>query len=71
MAYGSPDKMVHPSDVEAWQYFDGQHREKEGKTCNVPVALATDVFNFYGMSTVPYTCWPVLIIPLTPPGVAF
>jgi hypothetical protein len=57
MAYGiSPDKMVHPSDGEAWQYFDGQHLEKAGEVRNVRVALATDGFNLYGMSTAPYTC---------------
>jgi hypothetical protein len=68
----SPDKMVHPSDGEALQYFDGQHPEKAGEARNVRVALATDGFNPYGMSTAPYTCWPVFVIPLNlPPGVAF
>jgi hypothetical protein len=68
----SPDKMVHPSDGEAWQYFDGQHPEKVDEARNVRVALATDGFNPYGMSTAPYTCWPVFVIPLNPPpSVAF
>jgi hypothetical protein len=34
--------MIHPSDGEAWQYFDGQHPEKAGEAHNVRVALATD-----------------------------
>jgi hypothetical protein len=69
----SSDKMVHPSDGEAWQYFDGQHPEKEGEARNVRVALETDGLNPYGMSTAPYTCWPVFVIPLNLPplGVAF
>jgi hypothetical protein len=48
--------MVHPSDGEARQYFDGQHPEKVGEARNVRVVLATDGFNPYGMSTAPYTC---------------
>jgi hypothetical protein len=52
--YG-PNKMVHPSDGEAWQYFDGQHPEKAGEAHNVRVAMATDGFNPYGMSIAPYT----------------
>ena len=39
---------------------------------NVRVALATDGFNPYGMMTAPYSCWPMFIIPLSPPpGVMF
>jgi hypothetical protein len=30
----SPDKMVHPSDGEAWQYLNGQHPEKAGEARN-------------------------------------
>jgi hypothetical protein len=64
--------MVHPSDGEAWQYFAGQHPDKAGEARNVRVALATDGFNPYGMSTAPYTCWLVFVIPLNlPHGVAF
>jgi hypothetical protein len=32
--------------------------------------MATDGFNPYGMSTAPYTCWPVFVIPLNPPPVS-
>ena len=64
--------MVHPADAEAWKYFDGRHSEKAGESRNVRVALATDGFNPYGMVAVPYTCWPVFVIPLNlPPGVMF
>jgi hypothetical protein len=64
--------MVHPSDGEAWQYFNGQHPEKAGEARNARVALATDGFNLYGLSTTPYTCWPMFVRPLNhAPGVAF
>jgi hypothetical protein len=59
----SPEKMVHTLDGEAWQYFDGQHPEKACEVRNVRVALATDGFNPYGMSTAPYTCCPCLLYP--------
>jgi hypothetical protein len=64
--------MVHPSDGEAWQYFDGQHPEKADEVRNVRVALAINGFNPYGMSIAHYTCWPVFVIPmnLLPPGVS-
>jgi len=68
----NPDKMVHPSDGEAWKFFDDKHRVKADEARNVRVAFATDGFNPYGMSAAPYTCWPVFVIPLNlPPGVAF
>ena len=68
----SPEKMVHPSDGEAWTHFDGIHREKALEARNVRVALATDGFNPYGLMAAPYTCWPIFVIPLNlPPGVVF
>jgi uncharacterized Zn finger protein (UPF0148 family) len=39
--------MVHPSDGDAWRYFDGQHPRKAEEPRNVRVALATDGFNPY------------------------
>jgi hypothetical protein len=62
------DKLVHPSDGEAWTRFDYIYREKADEACNVRVALAIDGFNPYGLIAAPYTCWPVFIIPfnLTP-----
>jgi len=64
--------MVHPSDGDAWKYFDAQHPRKAEEARNVRVAFATDGFNPYGMMAAPYTCWPVFVIPLNlPPGVMF
>jgi hypothetical protein len=45
------DKLVHPSDDEAWTHFDGIHRDKADEARNVRVALATDGFNPYALAT--------------------
>jgi hypothetical protein len=63
--------MVHPSDGEAWTYFDLIHHEKAREACNVRVALAIDGFNPYGLLAAPYTCWLIFVIPLNPPGILF
>jgi hypothetical protein len=71
--YCGDNIMVHPTDAEAWQYFDGCHRDKAAEARNVRVALATDGFNSYGLMAAPYTCWPVFVIPpqSLPPGIMF
>ena len=67
-----PENMVHPADAESWQYFDSKYPDQAAEAHNVRVALATDGFNPYGISSTPYTCWPVFVIPLNlPPGVMF
>jgi hypothetical protein len=60
----NPGKMIHPSDAEAWKFFDSRNPDKADEARNVRVALATDGFNPYGMLSAPYTCWPVFVIPL-------
>ena len=68
----NPEKMVHPSDADAWKYFNSRHPLKAEEARNVRVALATDGFNPYGMMAAPYTCWPVFVIPLNlPPASPF
>jgi hypothetical protein len=65
-----PDKMVHPSDGEAWKAFDMEYVDFATEARNVRVAIATDGFNPFGMGAASYSCWPVFIIPLNlPPGV--
>jgi hypothetical protein len=39
------EKLVHPSDGEAWTHFDVIHHDKSLEARNVRVALATDGFN--------------------------
>jgi hypothetical protein len=65
------EKLVHPSDGEAWTHFDVIHHEKALEARNVHVALATDGFNPYGMMAAPYNCWPVFVIPLNLSSVSF
>jgi hypothetical protein len=63
-------KMGHPSDGKAWKNFDAKHPDEAADARNVRVAIATDGFNPYGLSTASYSCWPVFVIPLNlPPGV--
>ena len=65
-------KMVHPSDAEAWKHFEGRHTMKVVEARNVCVALATNGFNPYGMTAALYGCWLVFVISLNlPPGVIF
>ena len=61
---------VHPADGEAWVHFDKIHHDKAEEARNVRVALATDGFNPYGLMVVPYSCWPVFVIPLNLPPVS-
>ena len=49
----NPDKMVHPSEGEAWICFNDKHHDKVDEARNVRVALATDGFNPYGMMAAP------------------
>jgi hypothetical protein len=65
-----PNKMVHPSNGEAWKAFDMEYKDFAREARNVRVAIATDGFNPFGMGAASYSCWPVFIIPLNlPPGV--
>jgi hypothetical protein len=65
-----PDKMVHPSDGEAWKAFDVEYQDFAREARNVRVVIATDGFNPFGMGVASYSCWHVFIIPLNlPPGV--
>ena len=67
----NPDKMVHPSDGEAWQTFDGIYADKALEARNVRVAFATHGFNPFGMMAAPYTYWPIFVIPLNLPPASF
>ncbi|XP_073351930.1 uncharacterized protein [Aegilops tauschii subsp. strangulata] len=65
----NPNKIVHPSEGEAWKSFDIEYPEEAAEAGNVRIAISIDGFNPYGMSSGPYSCWPVFVIPLNlPPG---
>ena len=67
------DKMVHPSDGDAWTHFDGIHHGKAEEAQNVRVALATDGFNPYAGLLRPRTLvGHFFVIPLNlPPASCF
>ena len=66
----NPDKMVHPSDGEAWIRFNDKHRDKADEARNVCVALATDGFNPYGMMAAHTHVGPSSLSPLISPPVS-
>jgi hypothetical protein len=43
--------MGHPSDGNSWKNFDEKHPDKANDARNVRIAITTDGFNRYGMST--------------------
>ena len=64
-----PDNIVHPSEGEAWKSFDREYPEEAAEAGNVRIDISGDRSNPYGMSSNPYSCWPVFVIPLNlPPG---
>ena len=60
-------ELRHPSDGEAWKYFDLKHPEFAVDPRNVRLGLSTDGFNPFGHSSVPYSCWPVIVTPYNLP----
>jgi hypothetical protein len=59
--------MGHPSDGKAWKNFDKKYPDQASDARNVRIAIATDGFNPYGMSTTSYSYWLVFVIPLNLP----
>ena len=64
------EKMIHPSDGDAWKNFADKYKTKAGDPRSVAVAISTDGFNPYGMSAATYSCWPVFVIPMNLPPVS-
>jgi hypothetical protein len=61
--------MVHPSDSEAWKYFNNIHPQFSVESKNMCLGLCIDGFNSFGLFTTPYSCWPmILMIYNLPPG---
>ena len=63
----NPDKMVHPSNGEAWIRFNDKHHDKADEARNVRVVLATDGFNPYGMMVAHTHVGPSSLSPLISP----
>jgi len=53
--------MVHPSDGEAWRYFNSVHPHFSAESRNVHLGLCIDEFNPFGSFAASYSCWPVIL----------
>ncbi|KAL0456148.1 UNVERIFIED_CONTAM: hypothetical protein Slati_0954000 [Sesamum latifolium] len=61
--------MVHPSDAEAWRYFDRTHPDFAAEPRNVRLGLCTNGFAPHGQYSRTYSYWPVILTPYNlPPG---
>lgn len=61
--------MHHPSDGEAWKYFDGIYPNFTKEPRNVRLGLCADGFAPHGQLGRTYSCWPVVVTPYNlPPG---
>ncbi|KAL0448253.1 UNVERIFIED_CONTAM: hypothetical protein Slati_1381700 [Sesamum latifolium] len=59
----------HPSDAEAWRYFDQMYPDFAEEPHNVRLGLCTDGFAPHGEYGRTYSCWSVIIKPYNlPPG---
>ncbi|KAG8382621.1 hypothetical protein BUALT_Bualt05G0096500 [Buddleja alternifolia] len=58
---GSVDDMAHPSHGEAWKHFDGTYPSFASDPRNIRLGLCTDGFSPFSNSSIPYSCWPVII----------
>lgn len=63
----SDDTMRHPADSLAWKHFDDIHTQFASDVRNVRLGLASDGFNPFGIMSVSYTTWPVILIPYNLP----
>nr|KYP50097.1 hypothetical protein KK1_028172 [Cajanus cajan] len=58
--------LCHPSDLEAWKYFDKLYPEFALKPRNVRLGLCADGFTPFNQGK-PYSCWPIIITPYNLP----
>nr|KYP36031.1 hypothetical protein KK1_042873 [Cajanus cajan] len=59
--------LRHPSDGEAWKHFNRVHADFAVDPRNVRLGLCSDGFNPFYQSTIPYSCWPVILTPYNLP----
>ena len=52
---------------EAWKHFDRVHLDFVADPCNVRLGLCFDGFNPFTQSTIPYSCWPIIVTPCNLP----
>ena len=59
--------MKHPSDGDAWKYFDREHPWFAADSENIRLGLATGEFNPYDNLSTTYSMWPVMVFPYNLP----
>ncbi|KAL0289873.1 UNVERIFIED_CONTAM: hypothetical protein Sangu_2599500 [Sesamum angustifolium] len=59
--------MCHPSNAEAWKYFDRMYPDFAEEPRNVRLDLYTDGFAPHGQYGRTYSCWLVVITPYNLP----
>jgi hypothetical protein len=61
-------QMRHPADSKAWKHVDSEFKwfSEEGG-CNVRLGLAFDGFNTFGMQSLTYSIWPIILVPYNLP----
>ncbi|XP_060200955.1 uncharacterized protein LOC132629267 [Lycium barbarum] len=63
----SPGVMCHPSDGEAWKYFDTTYPDFAAEPRNIRLGLCSDGFTPHSVSAAPHSCWPVFLTPYNLP----
>ncbi|XP_047340380.1 uncharacterized protein LOC124943970 [Impatiens glandulifera] len=64
-----PGMMCHPSDGEAWKWFDHHYPIFALEHRNIRLGLCSDGFAPFGQFGKVYSCWPVILTPYNlPPG---
>ena len=48
--------------------FDALHDEKAADPRHPRVDISMDGFSVFGLTAAQYSCWPIFVIPLNPPG---
>ena len=54
--------MAHPSDDEAWKYFNSVHPHFSTESKNAHLGLCTNGFNPFGSFVASYYCWPIMLM---------
>jgi hypothetical protein len=60
-------KMRHPADSLAWKHVNKEYKDFAKESRNIRLGLAADGFNPFGMLSVAYTTWHVILIPYNLP----
>jgi hypothetical protein len=59
--------MRHPADSKAWKHVDSEFKWFLEGGRNVRLGLASDGFNPFGMQSLTYSIWPVILVPYNLP----